>query len=108
MELTINFDTKEISSNQPLNLGRLITELKKIAPIEWKDFIILITIVNYTSTPIIIKEYPYNPWWNRPDVYYTTSSSNQLNETWGYIDNTTGDTVNIEDKIQGTYTFQSK
>ena len=87
MKITIDFDNKEIILVESVNLVEFFKKLRTIIPEnEWKNYKVVSQYVNYTYTPIIIREYPTQPniWWttcNDPILNEGTSSA-QMNTQW--------------------------
>ena len=87
MKIQLDTEKKVIKVEEAVNLGELTETLERLLPNgEWKDFKLETqTQINWTS-PIIIKEYPYNPkpWWQQPWITYGADSIDLKSQVTNY------------------------
>lgn len=91
MKIQLDTENKVIKVEEAVNLGELTETLERLLPNgEWKDFKLdTQTQINWTPNPIIIKEYPYQPynprpWWKQPWITYGNDSINVKGEVTNY------------------------
>lgn len=81
MKLQINTTEKTIKVEEKVNLKELLDNVKKLFPNnEWKEYTLETnTVINWTSNPIIIRDYtyPHYPWTTQP-YYYDGTISNEM------------------------------
>jgi hypothetical protein len=91
MKIQLDTENKVIKVQEAVNLGELTETLERLLPNgKWKDFKLdTQTQINWTPNPIIIKEYPYQPyipipWWEQPWIICGTDSINVKGEATNY------------------------
>lgn len=78
MKIQLDTTNKTIKVEEKVNLKELLDAVKKLFPNnEWKEYSLETnTVINWSSNPIIIRDYTYPtyPWINTP--YYGTTAGN--------------------------------
>lgn len=68
MRIQLDTDKKTIKIEEDVLLEKLIETLERFLPKgEWKKFTLEVNAKIYQwNEPIIIRQYPYTPWWESP------------------------------------------